>query len=190
MTFQGSGPLRATRNAVWIDEDGQKWRSLGNALLVHEPGHPEAPRGPDPLQDLHPRRVPDLRQLRRDRGRPGRGHPDGLRRRDGRADHVPGQAQPRPVRDRRDQQAPTGDADDEEVRRQKERVVNGEREVNDGTLGAVIRTARRAGPTTTLTRSRQALRAIAHPPQAKQPHEDRAQGDHGPRPRRGLRGQR
>ncbi len=54
-------PPRGTR--FWIDEEGQKWRSLGNIVLVHESGYREASRGAAPLQELRRSRVPVVRQL-------------------------------------------------------------------------------------------------------------------------------
>ena len=89
---------RATR--YWEDEDGQKWRSFGNMCWFtnldiskrHEDLILYKTYSPDEYPKYDNYDAIEVGRRRRHSGR--------LRRCDGRADHLPGQVQPRPVRDR------------------------------------------------------------------------------------------
>ena len=88
---------RRLRDQDRVTQESRRRRQVpehGADLLVHEPRHHQAPRAAHPLQALRAGGVPDLHQLPRDRGRQGGRDPDGLRRRDGRSDHLLGQVQP------------------------------------------------------------------------------------------------
>ena len=63
-----------------VDEDGQKWRSFGNMCWFTNLDISKRHEDLILYKTYNPGRLPDLRQLRRHRGRSGRGHPDGLRR--------------------------------------------------------------------------------------------------------------
>ena len=169
----GAGRLRHHDR---VEEEGRGRRQVlqhGPRLLVHQPRHHEAPRGHHALQALHARGVPDLHELPGHRGPEGLGHPDGLRRRDGRPDHLPGQVQPGAVRDP-GQQPAAGRAHVE---------VRGTRDVRAGGPRASTcrrRTGRIAACTTGSSSGGSEGR----------PREDRAQRDHGSAGRRGLPRQR